>query len=67
MVFNALIFDILKEMVRYTDTILKKFKEFSIKKPKIKRAQPKPKKNGFPTNQAEIKGFVNELCEYLIH
>ena len=28
------------------------------KRPKIKRAPNKPKKHGFPTNQAEIKGFI---------
>ncbi len=41
----------MKEMTKYSETILKKFKDFSIKKPKIKRAQPKQKKNGFQTNQ----------------
>lgn len=67
MVFNALIFDILKEMAKFPESMLKRFKQYSTKKPKIKRAQPKQKKNGFSTNQAEIKGFLNEITSYLLN
>lgn len=38
-----------------------------MKKSKIKRAPPKPKKNGFQTNQAEIKYFIQDLCTYVIN
>lgn len=67
MVFNGMIFDVLKDMAKYPDSILKRFKEFSIRKPKLKRAVTKPKKSGFSTNQNEVKGFIQELCNYLLN
>ena len=42
----------LKDMAKYPNTIIPKFKEFAVKKPKIKRASNRNKKYGFPTNQA---------------
>lgn len=39
-------------MAKYPDSILRKFKKIAMKKSKIKRAPPKPKKNGFQTSQA---------------
>lgn len=47
--------------------MLKSFKNIAIKKPKLKRAPTKSKKNGFSTNQAEIKGFIEDLCGYVIN
>ena len=46
------------EVAKYPETVLKSFKGIAMKKPKIKRAPNKNKKNGFLTNQAEIKSFV---------
>ena len=67
MVFNGMIFDVLKDIARYPDSILKHFKEYSIRRPRLRRAVTKPKKNGFSTNQNEIKGFIQELCHYLLN
>ena len=66
LLFNHLMTETLKDMARYPNTIIPKFKEFAVKKPKIKRAQNKPKKYGFPTNQAEIKGFIEDICNFVL-
>ncbi len=39
----------------------------SSKKSKVKKAPAKPKKNGFATNQAEIKNFIEDLCDYVLN
>jgi hypothetical protein len=43
--------EILVEMAKNPETILRKFKEIELKKVKIKRNVYKQKKNGFVTNQ----------------
>lgn len=53
-------------MAKYPSTILALFKDFAVKKPKIRRAVSKSKKFGFPTNQAEIKQFIEHLCQYIL-
>ena len=58
LLFNSLITEVLKDMAQHPNTIIPQFKQYAVKKPKIKRAPPKPKKYGFPTNQAEIKRFI---------
>jgi hypothetical protein len=58
--------EILVEMAKHPETILRKFKDISLKKIKIKKNFSKPKKNGFVTNQTEIKNFIEELCGYVV-
>lgn len=58
MLTNSLILEILVEMAKCPDSILKNFKKISLKKTKLKRAPTRPKKTGFLTSQAEIKSFV---------
>lgn len=68
--FQNILIEVLKDMARYPHTILQKFKNFAIERKdaenqrssakstnKIQRAPSKSKKNGFPTNQAEIRNF----------
>ena len=52
LLFNHLMTETLKDMAKYPNTIIPRFKEFAVKKPKIKRAPNRNKKYGFPTNQA---------------
>ena len=53
MVFNNLLFEVLKEMAKKQDTLLAQFKQYSMtlkgKPKKIQRVVPK--KKGFKTNQ----------------
>lgn len=60
MIFNALLFEVLREMAKKANTLLHKFKEYSLaSKPKPKKVQRAvAKKKGFKTNQAQIKSFV---------
>lgn len=62
LLFSHLMMETLRDMALFPKTIIPKFKEFAVQRPKIKRAQPKSKKYGFVTNQAEIKTFIEQLC-----
>ncbi len=54
MIFNALLFEVLREMAKKSNTLLHRFKEYSVSsKPKSKKVQRAVvKKKGFKTNQA---------------
>lgn len=67
LLFNNLMTEVLRDLAKYPDTIIQKFKQLGVRVPKIKRAPQKPKKYGFVTNLAEIKLFIEQICSYVLN
>lgn len=67
MLTNSLILEVLVQLAKSPETLLKSFKKLSLKKPKTKRSGPKPKKSGFNTTQSQIKSFIEQLCNYVMN
>ena len=64
-IFQMLLFEVLKEMAKYEDSILKHFKGLATNKKKKKVI--KSKNTGFKTNQQTIKSFIDGLVDYLLN
>lgn len=66
LMFNILMTEVLRDISQYPTTILVRFKEYSTRK--TNRVRRAPTRNlGFPTNQAEIKLFIDNLCNYVLN